>query len=261
MSSVKVVSAVQYNPRFSKSRAEVNDNIKNCVPLLNKAYQNRSDLIVLPELCFSGYSFLNYEEAAQVSESVEGPTFEAMKRISQKLKCYIAWGYVEVDTAGKLYNSCSLVDPNGRLVESYRKMNLWGNDFLWATPGIDNPSVVNTELGLMSLVICRDLRDKNPTNIPRVASNSGLFCGKKVEVVAACTNWGKGGGFPSTTWMDFAADNKCTLVVSNRWGEECNGSMVQDFGQGGSCVIDPTWKVHTGGLVFGSNCVVSAAIE
>jgi hypothetical protein len=60
--------------------------------------------------------------------------------------------------------------------------------------------------------------------------------------------------------MDFVANNGCTLVVANRWGEERNGSFSQDFGHGGSAVVEKDWTVHTGGLAFGEDCVVTAAI-
>ena len=72
-------------------------------------------------------------------------------------------------------------------------------------------------------------------------------------------NWGKS-GYPSPSWMDFVADNKTTLIVANRWGEEegSNG-YKQDFGQGGSIIIEPDWKCHTGGMIFNSNCVVTAS--
>ncbi len=264
MSFVKVLSAIQYRPDFSRSKAEVINNIKNCIPYIKRAVLDRSRFIVLPELCFSGYSFLNPEEACLVGEPYDGVTYELIKKVAVKYEVYIAYGYVEMERSGSLYNSCNLVDPKGTILASYRKINLWGNDFLWATSGKERPEIINTELGKVSIVVCRDLRDKIPSNIPNNLSDmkksTPFFDGEKVDIVAACTNWGKGSGFPSTTWMDFASNNQCTLVVSNRWGEEVNGSLKQDFGQGGSCIIEKNWKVHTHGLTFGSNCVVSSVI-
>jgi predicted amidohydrolase len=155
------------------------------------------------------------------------------------------------------------VGPDGKLLAGYRKINLFGNDFLWAKSGDKPAQIAQTELGLMSVVICRDIRDKIPENIPRTASEGPpLFDGQRVELVAACANWGKG-GFPANAWMDFVADNKCTLVLANRWGKEENdshGEYTQDFGQGGSCIIEPDWTVHIDGLKFRQDCVVTAAL-
>jgi predicted amidohydrolase len=218
-----------------------------------------SELVVFPELCYTGYSFMSGEQAARVCEKPDGPTFRFMQKAAISLKAYVAWGYVESD-GRKLYNSATIVSPDGNLVTRYRKVNLWGTDFLWASPGIESAPVIQTELGLMSVIICRDLRDKIPNNIPRIAaSGSRMFEDKRVDLVAACANWGKG-GFPSTSWMDFATDNKCVLAVANRWGKEEVGSFVQDFGQGGSAIIEPDWTVHTNGLEFSQDCVVTSTL-
>lgn len=241
-------------------RADVSDNIRRSEGLLKVAGSCGSQLIVFPELCMTGYSFLSADEAIRVAEPAgEGQTSKFMRRASVELNSYVAWGFIEL-LDGCLFNSASISGPDGSMLVTYRKINLWGNDFLWATPGISPPEVVMTELGLMSVVVCRDVRDKIPGNIPRTASKDPpLFDGKRVDIVAMCVNWGKG-GFPSTSWMEFVADNKCTAVIANRWGEERNGTFCQDFGQGGSAIIESDWKVHTGGLKFGEDCVVSTAI-
>lgn len=258
---MNILSAVQFRPRLAACAADVQDNFRKCEGLIHRAAVMGSSLVVFPELALTGYSFLNREEACRVCERRDGPTYRAMAGVASDLKAYVAWGYVEADSDGTLYNSASLVAPDGRIVSRSRKMNLWGNDFLWATPGRDLPAVAETEMGSISVAVCRDLRDKVPQNVPRVASrDAGIFGGRPVDVVAACTAWGKG-GFPSTTWMDFAANNSCTLVISNRWGEERNGSFVQDFGHGGSAIVSNDWTVHTGGLEFGEDCVVSAPYE
>jgi predicted amidohydrolase len=255
-----ILSAIQFRPRLATCLADVQDNFRKCESLIQRARDVGSSLIVFPELALTGYSFLSPEEAGRVGERRDGLTYRAMASVASDLKAYVAWGYVEFD-GGKLYNSSSLVDPDGRIVSRSRKLNLWGNDFLWATPGSGVPAVAETDLGLLSLSICRDLRDKVPQNVPRTASREpGMFKGRPVDIVAACTAWGKG-GFPSTTWMDFAVNNSCTLVVANRWGEERSGSFVQDFGHGGSAIIRPDWRVQTGGLAFGEDCVVSAPHE
>jgi len=208
----------------------------------------------------TGYSFMNPEEAFKVAEpAIDGVTARFMRRTAVELKAYMVWGFVELKD-GRLYNSVSVAAPNGSIILTSQKINLWGNDFLWAKPGIDPPPIIQTEFGLLSAIICRDVRDKIPANIPRIAAKDPhFFDGRKVDVVAMCVNWGKG-GFPSTSWMDFVADNKCTAVIANRWGDEKNQTFTQDFGHGGSAIVEPDWTVHTGGLRFNEDCVVSAAI-
>ena len=220
-----------------------------------------SELIVFPELFATGYSFMSKEEAARVCETANGQTFRTMSGIARELKSFMAWGYLESD-GENLYNSATLVGPHGELISKYRKINLWGNDFLWAKPGSEPAPVVTTDIGDLAVIICRDIRDKVPGNIPLHGvdiKRPKMF--EQVDIVAACTNWGKS-GFPTTQWMDFASNNKCTLAISNRWGEEqASNGFSQDFGHGGSIIIEKDWTCHTQGLVFGQDCVVTARIE
>ena len=258
-----ILSSIQFYPRLAANMADVGNNYRQCEPLIHQAGQLGSQFIVFPELCFTGYSFLSRDEAARVCEKPDGPTFRFMRGVAISLQSYVSWGYVETD--GKnLYNSATLVGPNGAVLTSYRKVNLFAQDFCWATPGISSAPVVDTEFGRTSIIVCRDLRDKIPSNIPRTASKSvPMWSGEKIDLVAASTNWGKG-GFPPNTWMDFVADNHCTLIVSDRWGKEEykgeHGEMETDFGHGKSCIITADWNIHKDGLIFNSDCVVTAVL-
>lgn len=253
------LSAIQFRPTLAFEPAGVSLNARRSEDLLREASNLGPSLMVLPELSFTGYSFTNRDQAIGVAEKQNGKTFRYISDIAKQLDVYICWGYVEID-GDNLYNSGSMCDNTGKLVLSYRKINLWGTDFLWATPGKEHPKTIETDFGTISIIICRDLRDRIPQNIPRLSSEGKrIFGSKKPNITAAMVNWGKG-GFPSTTWMDFAANNKTTLVVANRWGSEKNDSFEQDFGQGGSCIIEKNWRVHTNGLKFSKDCVVSGIV-
>lgn len=254
-----IISAVQFSPKFARGPADVNDNFKKCEPLIHDAWKMGSQLVVFPELFLTGYSFKSTSEAAMVAEKYDGLTFRHMRMVAVELSAYVVYGYVEADSLG-LYNSASIIDPQGNVACRYRKVNLWGNDFLWAKPGSDTPKIINTEFGTLSTVICRDIRAKIPGNIPRTASSKLFFEDEHPEIIAACANWGKG-GFPSTTWMDFATNHGCTLVVANRYGIEVNDDFEQDFGCGGSIIIEKDWNLHTNGLKFNKDCVVTANLE
>ena len=258
---MKVLTAIQFKPDFATSMAVVSSNYRKCENLINMAARLGSQFIVFPELCFTGYSFLNKDEASKVCEKQDGQTYRFMRGVALELQTYVSYGYIESD-GNNLYNAASLIGPDGKLLTSYRKLNLFANDYLYATPGTISAPIVDTDFGRTSIVVCRDLRNKIPSNIPRTASKSvPLFNNEKLDLVAASVNWGKG-GYPSTSWMDFVAENKsCTLIVANRWGEEQNGDFIQDFGQGGSIIIEPNWKCHTNGIEFNKDCVVSMNME
>lgn len=248
-----IIAAIQYKPRFAASLADVADNFRRCEPLVDQAASLGAQVVVFPELAFTGYSFLSADDAAAVAERRDGPTAKRMAEMARLLKAYVVWGFVEGD-GEQFYNAASMADPSGEIVLSVRKLNLWGNDFLWAASGDDYPGVVETELGWVSVVICRDIIDREPL------AKGRLFARRKVDLVASPMNW-SGGGFPATDWMDFVRNNSCALAVANRWGVETNRSFKHDFGQGGSVVIGKDSKPHIGGLVFGADSVVVAMID
>lgn len=250
-----ILTAIQYKPRFATCPADVSDNFRRCADLVNQAASLGSEVVVFPELTFTGYSFLSFDDAMLVAERRDGPTFQRMSNMAKILKCYTVWGFVEAD-GDLLYNSASMADPNGELLLTNRKLNLWGNDFLWATPADDLPGIVQTELGWLSVVVCRDIIDK----VPAKPGKPGVFANRKVDLVAAPMNWG-GGGFPATDWIEFSQNNSCALIVANRWGVEENRSFRHDFGQGGSLIVGKDLKSHIGGLKFNSNSVVAAMVD
>ena len=85
---------------------------------------NKADLIVLPELSFSGYAFTSREETASLAETVpDGFTMKRMRELSTRFDCGIIYGFPEIDE-GNLYNSCAFVSPESE-IEVYRKLHLY----------------------------------------------------------------------------------------------------------------------------------------
>jgi N-carbamoylputrescine amidase len=249
------VAAVQIQPVFKDDRA----NLRKAATLAVQAAKVGAKLVVLPELCLTGYSFMSEVEAAPFAEVLSEfkpgaklpasgpcacPSMIAFHWVARETGAYIAWGLIEKDPGtGHLYNAQVLMAPDGTW-EGYRKVNLWGNDFLWAKAGRSNPPVIPTPHGKIGLLVCRDVRDKSD-------KLDSFYEKGDAKIVAFSANWGKG-GFPAVHWMDFARDNKVTLVVANRYGIEANN----DFGLGGSCIISPEGGVSCDGLQWGANCIV-----
>lgn len=252
-------AAVQFCPVF-KDKAS---NLRGLARWIIRAAEAGAKLIVLPELCTTGYSFMSAAEAEPfadvLSEFVPEPHLRAsssmnvMYLLAHRYHVHVAWGLVEKDAGtGQLYNSQVLMCPDGRY-ESMRKINRCGNDFLWSRPGRANPPILICEFDgkplKVGLLICRDVRDKKDDHW------DSFYEKGDADVVVFSANWGKG-FFPATTWMDFVEDNNTTLVVSNRFGKE----TANDYGDGGVCIIHPPDKVACEGLVWGKDCVVYAEI-
>lgn len=243
------VATVQFAPVFLKKA----DNLKRLSKLVVEAARNGAKLVVLPELCTTGYSFMSAEEARPFAESVnwldeETRSDSAMgtfSRLASLLEIHIIFGYVELDLGTKkLYNSQAYISPE-RGYASYAKLNPWGNDYLWAERGRSNPPIVTIEGKRVGLLVCRDVRDKVNDDW------TNIYSAGDADVVCLSANWGKG-GFPSGSWMDFVEENKTALVISNRYGLESHN----DFGGGGICIIDKTGKVNCEGLKWNEDCIV-----
>lgn len=245
------VAAVQFAPAFK----ERDQNIREGARLIVEAARNGAHLVVLPELCTTGFSFMNEEEAREHAEQISdwqragGPTsMEMFGGMARRLNVAIAWGVLEQDYGtGTLYNSQVLVLPSGQFI-SYRKVNLWGNDYLWAKAGTASPPITDYLGKKVGLLICRDVRDKAP-------AMDELYEKGDADIVCFSSNFGDG-GFPSGHWVEFAKDNSAYLIVSNRYGQEANNN----FGEGGICVIEPSGKVHCDGVVWNAPCIVYAEV-
>lgn len=250
------VAAIQTSPVFRQKR----ENLRRLATLVTQAAEAGAKLIVMPELATTGYTYMKKAEALEDAETIslrEGEmisgTMSIMWALARKFDIYLIWGMVEKDIgSGKVYNTQVYLEPNGYF-ESYRKINRWGNDYLWATAGISNPPVIKAG-GLdgkrVGLLICRDVRDKVNDDW------KNLYSPGDADIVALSANWGDG-GFPAVSWMEFATENKVTLIVSNRWGQE----GPNDFGEGGICVIDPDGEVHCDGLLWSQDCIVYSEVR
>lgn len=106
-----------------------------------------TDIIMLPELCNSGYNFESYDQAWETSEGIGHSVFiDYLLSKCKELDAYIVAGFNERD-GPQLYNSAVLVGPQGYL-GTYRKLHLFMREKDFFTPG-------NTGLEVFDLGICR----------------------------------------------------------------------------------------------------------
>ncbi|KAH8702383.1 carbon-nitrogen hydrolase [Talaromyces proteolyticus] len=143
--------------QFSPQLGDVEANIRRADQLLKLTTSNASDepgivelqpdILVLPEMAFSGYNFPSLQAIKPYLEiQNEGPSAEWAKRTALRLKCKVCVGYPEVfrekstseDDSIKsetYYNSLLVVDEMGQFLHNYRKRFLYFTDMSWASEG------------------------------------------------------------------------------------------------------------------------------
>jgi predicted amidohydrolase len=122
---------------------------------IDEAAAAGAQLVVLPELCTSGYSFADADEARDAAEPLDGPAVSGWSQQAAAHGIVVVAGFCEVDENGVLRNSAVLVDPTG-LRAVYRKTHLWDREQLLFARGEHPAPVVDTIAGRVGLAICFD---------------------------------------------------------------------------------------------------------
>jgi predicted amidohydrolase len=113
------------------------------------------DLLVLPELCNSGYNFESIEQAWATSEEVGDSIFvRELTALCAKHNCHVVSGFNERD-GNRLYNSAVLVGPQG-YVARYRKLHLFMTEKDHFEPGDAGLPVFDVGDCRVGLLICFD---------------------------------------------------------------------------------------------------------
>lgn len=114
-----------------------------------------TDLLVLPELCNSGYNFQSQEQAWQTSEEIGDSTFiQHLESLCQKHYCHFVSGFNERD-GDRLYNSAILVGPKG-YVGRYRKLHLFMNEKDFFEPGDLGLPIFDIGWCKVGMLVCFD---------------------------------------------------------------------------------------------------------
>jgi predicted amidohydrolase len=209
------VGYIQNSPLFGEKQ-------KNLAAIDDLLVDVRADLIVLPELFATGYTFTSVDEVAALSEDVDDTTSRYLCQKSEDTGAAIVAGFAEREN-GSYYNS-SFIISGGKIIGTYRKLQLFNREKLFFTPG-NLPLKVHTvnrcKIGIM---ICFDWI------FPEIARTLAL---QGAQVIAHPANL-------VMPWCQRAMQTRCIenrvyAVTANRVGTEKRGEDENRF-TGGSQV-------------------------
>ncbi|MCW5626220.1 MAG: hydratase, partial [Burkholderiales bacterium] len=131
-------------------------NVRRSLDAIASAAAAGATVMVLPELCNSGYVFETRQEAFALAETIpDGPTTQAWMAAAQAHGTVIVAGISERD-GDALYNSAVVVGPEG-YIGRYRKNHLWGAENLFFEPGNLGMPVFRIGAGRIAVAICYDI--------------------------------------------------------------------------------------------------------
>jgi len=215
-------------------------------------------LVVLPELCDSGYVFGDVARRAAAearglaSPAADSVTLRQWRHLADAHQLVIVGGFCELGADGRLYNSAAVVDASGTRAV-YRKAHLWDSEKLVFTPGDAPPPVVDLAFGRVALMICYDL--EFPEWV-RLAALDGA------DVIAAPVNW------PGYSWpagerpaevikaQAAAATNGVFVAVADRCQTERGVSWIS-----GSVIVGPDGYPLDGPVLADRPAVLTAACD
>ena len=139
--------------QFSPKLGDIDANIKKIESFADQF--KTADLIVLPELCNSGYNFKSSKQAFDTSEEIEKSKFiDCLKSICKQYDLFIASGFNERE-GKELYNISVLIGPDG-FIGKYRKLHLFMNEKKYFKPGNAGLPVFDIGICKVGMLVCFD---------------------------------------------------------------------------------------------------------
>ena len=217
------VAFFQYSPCFGNPEKNL-DLIRKSIPKAVSA-----DILVLPELSLTGYTFKDYEEAYSLSEEIGGKLCDELIRFAGENSLVMAVGFLERE--GKnLYNSAVLVDGNG-ILGVYRKIHLFReekNIFKQGNKGFPVFPIGEVKVGML---ICFDWI------FPEAMRTLAL---KGADIILHPSNLVL--PFYQKAAVTRAIENRVFIILANRTGVEERFEIKNEF-TGRSEIVDPKGRV------------------
>ncbi len=198
------VAVVQFEPVFGKKQ----DNLEKIQKLTR---QLKADIIVLPELCTSGYFFTSRSEVEKIAELANiGPSAEFFRNMAERSNAVVIAGFAERDN-NRLFNSCLVQVPGALQAKIYRKTHLFYKERFCFDRGDTGFFVVQDKRRDVRIgpMICYDWRFPESARVLTLLGADIIVCPSNLVTDA----WG-------LVMPARAIENKVYVAVANRVGSE-----------------------------------------
>ena len=220
---------------------DISQNIEATILQIEAAAKAGANLICLQEL-FNAHYFCQTEDHSQfeIAESIPGPTTDRICQIAKEQQVVIVAGVFERRTAGVFHNSAVVIEADGSILGTYRKMHIPDDPYFYEkfyfTPGDLGFKSFQTSVGNVGVCICWDQW------FPEAARLTAMQ-GAEILVYPTAIGWQapekeQFGAAQVDAWQTMmrshAIANGVYVVAPNRVGVEQN---IEFWGS--SFVVDP----------------------
>jgi len=219
-------------------------NLEKTIDRIEEASHKGAQIVCLQELYRTKY-FPQEEkkDVNELAETIPGESTRAFSELAKKKKIVIIAPIFEKGSNGKYYNSAAIIDANGEISGSYRKVHLPNDPLFYEKnyfeQGNSGYSVYKTQYACVGVLICYDQWFPEPARI-------NALKGAEIIFYPTAIGWVKGYTSSDGDWHDAwktvqranAIMNGVHVAAVNRVGEE---GQLRFWG--GSFVCDSFGKV------------------
>ena len=213
-------------------------NIKKALEMIKIAAENKSNMVILPEMFNCPYDNSKFREYAE--ERKNSKTLKAIKESAKELNLYIVAGSIPELEDDNLYNSSFIFDRDGEIIASHRKMHLFDIDIAGKISFKESETlsagnqitVVDTELCKIGVAICYDIR------FPELLRLMALR-GAELIVIPGAFNMTTGPAHWETLIRARAIDNQLYVAAAS----PARNEELSYVAYGNSMVADPWGEI------------------
>ncbi len=219
------VGFAQFAPLFG----EKDKNVQRTVDLITEAVN--TDLLVLPELCNTGYLFEDKSEIRKLAEIIpDGSTVKAWEKAAAETNTYLVAGICEKTEKDEYYNSAVLIGPEG-YIDTYRKIQLFNTEKDLYLPGNGPFKIYDIGLAKIGIMICFDWAFPEIARI--LALNDAEIICHPANLVLA---------FAQKAMLARSIENRVFTITANRIGEDIRPNSKLTF-TGQSQITSPNMEL------------------
>jgi N-carbamoylputrescine amidase len=214
-------------------------NLKKTLAAAERAARQGAQIICTQELFRSQY-FCQTEDHAnfKLAEPIPGPTTQAFQKLAKKFKVVVIASLFEKRASGLYHNTAVVIDADGSLLGSYRKMHIPDDPLyfekFYFTPGDLGFKAWETRYAKIGVLVCWDQWYPEAARLTAMQGAEILFYPtaigwhpeeKKAHGQRQHSSW-------ETIQRAHAIANGCYVAVPNRIGHEIiSGDGIEFWGQ------------------------------